>query len=304
MDAKDVLFGIDLGGTKIEAVAITREGEVLSRLRVPTEREQGYDHIVGQIKKVLDMVSAEVEIPVQQVGIGTPGAIDPPTGLMKNSNTTILNGRPFDVDVQKALGIPIIMANDANCFAIAEAKLGAAKEYAKGDHIIFGVIMGTGVGGGIVINGRIWNGAQGIGGEWGHSFLDVSGGECYCGQIGCVETVISGTGMERYYREQSGEHRKLHDVITAYKAGSEDPLVEATVERLIHFFGRGIANVIDILDPTAVVIGGGLSKVDLLYQEGVASIERQLFNPKLHTPILRPLLGDSAGVFGAAMLTA
>ncbi len=304
MDVKDILFGIDLGGTKIEAVAMTREGEVLSRLRVPTEREQGYDHIVGQIKKVLDMVSAEVDMPVRQVGIGTPGAIDPPTGLMKNSNTTVLNGRPFDVDVQNALGIPIIMANDANCFAIAEAKLGAAKEYSNGDHIVFGVIMGTGVGGGIVINGRIWNGAQGIGGEWGHSYLDASGGECYCGQVGCVETVISGTGMERYYREQSGEDRKLHDIITAYKAGSEDPLVIACVERLIHFFGRGIANVIDILDPTAVVIGGGLSKVDLLYTEGVASIERQLFNPKLHTPILRPLLGDSAGVFGAAMLTA
>lgn len=304
MDAQDVLFGIDLGGTKIEAVAMKRSGEVLSRLRVPTERERGYDHIVGQIKKVLDMVSAEVQIPAKTVGIGTPGAIDPPTGLMKNSNTTVLNGRPFDVDVQNALGIPIVMANDANCFAIAEAKLGAAKEYAQGDHIIFGVIMGTGVGGGIVINGRIWNGAQGIGGEWGHSFLDASGGECYCGQIGCVETVISGTGMERYYRNKSGVDRKLHDVITAYKEGSDDPLVNECVERLIHFFGRGIANVIDILDPTAVVIGGGLSKVDLLYAEGVASIERQLFNPKLHTPILRPLLGDSAGVFGAAMLTA
>lgn len=304
MKANDVLFGIDLGGTKIEGVAMTRDGEVLSRLRVPTEREHGYDHIVGQIKKALEMVSAEVKVPVQQVGIGTPGAIDPPTGLMKNSNTTVLNGRPFNVDVQQALGIPVIMANDANCFAIAEAKLGAAKAYTQGDHIIFGVIMGTGVGGGIVINGRIWNGAQGIGGEWGHSFLDASGGRCYCGQIGCVETVLSGTGMERYYKEQSGVERKLHDVITAYKQGSDDPLVQACVERLIHFFGRGIANVIDILDPTAIVIGGGLSKVDLLYKEGVASIERQLFNPKLHTPILRPLLGDSAGVFGAAMLTA
>lgn len=304
MKANDVLFGIDLGGTKIEGVAMTRDGEVLSRLRVPTEREHGYDHIVGQIKKALEMVSAEVKVPVQQVGIGTPGAIDPPTGLMKNSNTTVLNGRPFNVDVQQALGIPVIMANDANCFAIAEAKLGAAKAYSQGDHIIFGVIMGTGVGGGIVINGRIWNGAQGIGGEWGHSFLDASGGRCYCGQIGCVETVLSGTGMERYYKEQSGVERKLHDVITAYKQGSDDPLVQACVERLIHFFGRGIANVIDILDPTAIVIGGGLSKVDLLYKEGVASIERQLFNPKLHTPILRPLLGDSAGVFGAAMLTA
>ena len=302
MTEQDVLFGIDLGGTKVEAVAMKSTGEVLSRLRVPTERDKGYDHIVGQIKKALDLVSTEVGIKPQKVGIGTPGAMDPPTGLMKNSNTTVLNGRPFDVDVEAALGIPIIMANDANCFAIAEAKLGAAKSYSKGDHIIFGVIMGTGVGGGIVINGKIWGGAQGIGGEWGHSFLDASGGMCYCGQIGCVETVISGTGMERYYREQSGVDRKLHDIITAYENGSTDPLVQRTVERLIHFFGRGIANVIDILDPTAVVIGGGLSKVDLLYTKGVASVEQQLFNPSLHTPILRPELGDSAGVFGAAML--
>ncbi|MEL6831986.1 MAG: ROK family protein [Bacteroidota bacterium] len=302
MAAQDVLFGIDLGGTKIEAVAMTPTGEVLSRPRVPTEREKGYDHIIGQIKKTLDQVSAEVGITPQKVGIGTPGAIDPPTGLMKNSNTTVLNGRPFHVDVEAALGIPVVMANDANCFAIAEAKLGAAKAYAEGDHIIFGVIMGTGVGGGIVINGRIWNGAQGIGGEWGHSYLDASGGLCYCGQVGCVETVISGTGMERYYKEQSGTERKLHDIISEYEKGTTDSLVNQTVERLIHFFGRGIANVIDILDPTAVVIGGGLSKVDLLYSEGVASVERQLFNPRLHTPILRPKLGDSAGVFGAAML--
>ncbi len=302
MAAQDVLFGIDLGGTKIEAVAMTPTGAVLSRPRVPTEREKGYNHIVGQIKKALDQVSAEVGIKPQKVGIGTPGAIDPPTGLMKNSNTTILNGMPFHLDVEAALGIPVTMANDANCFAIAEAKLGAAKAYAKDDHLIFGVIMGTGVGGGIVINGRIWIGTQGIGGEWGHSFLDASGGPCYCGQIGCVETVISGTGMERYYHEQSGTERKLHDIITEYKNGTTDQLVKQTVERLIHFFGRGLANIIDILDPTAVVIGGGLSKVDLLYTEGVASIERQLFNPKLHTPILRPKLGDSAGVFGAAML--
>lgn len=297
-----VLFGIDLGGTKIEAAALNQDGTVLSRRRLPTEREKGYEHIIGQVKRVLELVSEEVgEVPTK-LGIGTPGAIDPPTGLMKNSNTTVLNGKPFAKDLEKALGISVVMANDANCFAIAETLLGAGKAYATEDHLIFGVIMGTGVGGGIVINGKVWNGAQGIGGEWGHSFLDHSGGKCYCGQVGCVEMLISGTGLERYYQQTTGQERKLSTMISEYNAGTMDEYVSATVNRMIHFFGRGLANVIDILDPTAIILGGGLSNIDLLYTEGVESIRKQVFNPRLDTPILRPLLGDSAGVFGAAML--
>lgn len=300
--ATDTLFGIDLGGTKIEAVAMNQDGEVLSRRRLPTEREKGYDHIISQIGRTLDLVSDEVGVVPKKLGIGTPGAIDPPTGLMKNSNTTVLNGRPFEKDLEKALGIPTTMANDANCFAIAETLLGAGKEYASDDHLIFGVIMGTGVGGGIIINGQIWNGSQGIGGEWGHSFLDHSGGKCYCGQVGCVEMLISGTGLERYYQQVSGQDRKLSSMITDYKEGTDDEHVLATVNRLIHFFGRGLANIIDILDPTAIILGGGLSNIDLLYEEGVESVRKFVFNPRLDTPILRPQLGDSAGVFGAAML--
>ena len=297
-----VLFGIDLGGTKIEAAALNQDGIVLSRRRLPTEREKGYEHIIAEIKRVLELVSEEVGEKPTKLGIGTPGAIDPPTGLMKNSNTTVLNGKPFAEDLAKALGFPVVMANDANCFAIAETLLGAGKAYATQDHLIFGVIMGTGVGGGIVINGKIWNGAQGIGGEWGHSFLDHSGGRCYCGQVGCVEMLISGTGLERYYQQTTGQERKLSTMINEYQAGTDDPHVKATVNRMIHFFGRGLANVIDILDPTAIILGGGLSNIDLLYQEGVESVRQQVFNPRLDTPILRPILGDSAGVFGAAML--
>lgn len=298
----DKLYGIDLGGTKVEAVALNEEGKVLARKRLPTERKKGYDHIIAQIKRTLEQVSQETGIAPDKVGIGTPGAIDPSTGLMKNSNTTVLNGRPFGRDVEKALGIPVEMANDANCFAMAEALLGAGKEYAKGDHLIFGVIMGTGVGGGLVINGQVWSGRQGIGGEWGHSFLDASGGECYCGQVGCVERIISGTGLERYYRQRTGQDRKLAEILKAYRAGSADEHESATVERLLHFFGRGLANVIDILDPTAIILGGGLSNIDLLYEEGIDRVRQFVFNPHLDTPILRPQLGDSAGVFGAAML--
>jgi predicted NBD/HSP70 family sugar kinase len=247
------------------------------------------------------MVEEEVGQKAQMVGIGTPGTIDPPTGLMKNSNTTVLNGKPLHTDLEEQLQLPVRMANDANCFAVAETQLGAGRSYRKG--IVFGVIMGTGVGGGIVIRGEAWNGRQGIGGEWGHSFLDASGGPCYCGQVGCVETLISGTGLERYYQSQTGQNRKLADILQAYHAGDQDEHVQATVERLLHFFGKGLANVIDILDPTAIVLGGGLSKIDLLYGEGVARVQQHVFNPRLDTPILRPQLGDSAGVFGAAMLT-
>ncbi|MEM9260585.1 MAG: ROK family protein, partial [Bacteroidota bacterium] len=256
----------------------------------------------GQIGKMVDLLSQEAGVRPEKIGIGTPGSIDPPTGLMKNSNTTVLNGQPFRRDIQKTLGIEVRMANDANCFAIAEALLGAGQAYSHDHHLIFGVIMGTGVGGGIVINGQAWDGGQGIGGEWGHSFLDESGGECYCGKVGCVERIIAGPHLERFYLEQSGQKRKLSNIIAAYEAGTNDPHVLATVDRLLHFFGKGMANIINILDPTAIILGGGLSNIDLLYSKGVEKIRDFVFNPTLHTPVLRPQLGDSAGVFGAAML--
>lgn len=298
-----IYWGIDLGGTKVEAVAMERDGTVLSRQRVPTEQQHGYEHIIGQIKKSLDLVIDEIGHSPISVGIGTPGAIDPPTGMLKNSNTVVLNGKPLLSDLQAALGTAVRIANDANCLAIAEALLGSGKDYTTGAHLIFGVIMGTGVGGGLVIDGKVWNGGQGIGGEWGHSFLDHSGGPCYCGQAGCVETILSGTGLERYYYQQSGEKRKLASIVTAYQTGDKNPHVQATIERMLHFFGRGIANLIDILDPTAIILGGGVSNIDLLYTEGVERVKQQVFNPRLDTPILKPSLGDSAGVFGAAMLT-
>ncbi|MCB0638583.1 MAG: ROK family protein [Lewinella sp.] len=298
------IWGIDLGGTKTEGVVMQRDGQVLARRRLPTERDGGYDHIIGQISSVIELLKKDTGLAPERLGIGTPGAIDPGSGLMKNSNTTVLNNRPFHTDLSTALGLPLVMANDANCFAVAEATIGAGKAYAQGEHLIFGVIMGTGVGGGIVINGRVWNGAQGIGGEWGHSFLDASGGQCYCGNSGCVETLISGPALEKYYFQQTGVKARLHHIIDRYEAHQGDVAVEATVKRLLHFYGKALANIINILDPTAVILGGGLSNIDLLYEAGRASVAQYVFNPDLHTPILRPQLGDSAGVFGAAMLVA
>jgi predicted NBD/HSP70 family sugar kinase len=299
-----VHWGIDLGGTKIEGVVMQPDGKVLARRRIPTEREHGYSHIIGQIARLIGILESETGLTPERIGMGTPGAMDPMTGLMKNSNTTVLNDQPFDQDLMAAIGLPVVMANDANCFAVAEATLGAGQSYHRGEHLIFGVIMGTGVGGGIVINGRVWNGAQGIGGEWGHSFLDDSGGTCYCGKSGCVETLISGPALERFYSQRSGRHLPLHEIIQYYRTGKAGEAEQQTVARLLHFFGKGLANIVNILDPTAIIIGGGLSNIDLLYEEGRAAVARHTFNPRLHTPILRPQLGDSAGVFGAAMLVA
>ena len=193
------------------------------------------------------------------------------------------------------------MANDANCFTIAEATMGSVKDVVPDAKVVFGVIMGTGVGGGIVVNGQILNGRQGIAGEWGHTYLDDSGGTCYCGKTGCVERLISGPALEQYYENLMGIPLRLHEIVEQHKEGS-DEMATKTINRMLHFFGKGIANVINILDPDAVVLGGGLGNIDLLYTDGIWEVEKHLFNHVLETPFLKPKLGDSAGVFGAALL--
>jgi len=294
-------WGIDLGGTKIEGVVLNDLHMVLARERVPTERELGMAHIISQIQKVLDILSEEVGEKPTSLGIGTPGTIDPQTGLLKNSNTQAINNQPFLQELEKALKFPVKIANDANCFALAETQMGAVAEYYPEANVVFGVIMGTGTGGGIILNGKVHNGRQGIGGEWGHTFLDTSGGPCYCGDIGCTERIIAGPSLERYYQEQTGQKRLLKDIYADYKESS-DPIAIQTIERLIHFFGIALSNVINILDPDVIVLGGGVSNLDVLYTKGVESVKRHVFNPTFDTPIIPPLLGDSAGVFGAALL--
>ena len=296
-------WGIDLGGTKIEGVVLAERNadSVLLRTRIPTEAAKGYRHILAQIQRLVEIMASEVGMRPDHIGIGTPGTTDPTTGLLKNSNTTCLNGQPLKTDLEALLGIPLRMANDANCFAVAETTLGAVQTQVPDARVVFGVIMGTGVGGGLVIDGQAWNGRHGIGGEWGHIFLDESGGPCYCGKVGCAERIISGTALERYYREQGGESRRLKEILQRHHAGT-DPLATATIERLLDHFAKGISYILNVIDPDVVVLGGGLANIDLLYTEGVARIPAHLFNPRLETPFLRPALGDSAGVFGAAML--
>jgi predicted NBD/HSP70 family sugar kinase len=296
------LFGIDLGGTKIEGAVINPEnpGQALSRLRLPTESAQGYDHVVSQVAEVVRRLEAESgQSRPAVIGIGTPGATSPDSGLLKNSNTTCLNGRPLQADLSRRLGVEARLSNDANCFALAEATLGAA----KGRKVVMGLILGTGVGGGIVVNGRVLDGRHGIAGEWGHNPLLGETTPCYCGRRGCIETVIAGPSLERFYRETTSVALRLPEI--AARAAGGEPAATATLERLRAKFGEAIAAVINILDPDAIVIGGGVGNLDLLYTSQTReAVGRFVFNPELRTELLRPQLGDSAGVFGAAMLAA
>ena len=296
------LWGIDLGGTKVEgAILDTDSFKTVARTRIPTEQQHGYQHIIGQIKKLVAMLKEETGLSPEVIGIGTPGSLDPKTRTLKNSNTVCLNGEPLHHDLEQALELPVSMANDANCFALAETRMGIVPEVCPDAQLVFGVIMGTGVGGGVVFNKQVWNGRMGIGGEWGHTFMDESGGPCYCGDIGCTEQVISGPALERYYQAISGKKMKMKDIVLKYRDQSDEHATQ-TIERLMHFFGRGLSNVINVLDPDVVVLGGGVGNIDELYTLGVESLEKHIFNTRFETIIARPKLGDSAGVFGAAFL--
>ena len=286
-------LGIDLGGTKIEAVVINDAFQVVERKRVATNREEGYNAILERIIRLASelMKIGKVDGPV---GICTPGAIDFQTGTLKNSNTVCLIDKPLKSDLESALSLPILMENDANCFTLAEAILGAAKDF----RLVFGVVLGTGCGGGVVINKNIHCGPNYISGEWGHHVLFPNGKDCYCGNKGCAESYISGTALEKEWKTLTGEFKRVTDIIDekAYLAHPE------WKENFINYFGAALANVIDILDPDAVVLGGGLSKLEMLYTEGKNSIAKATFSKTLVTPVLKNKLGDSAGVFGAAML--
>ncbi len=295
-------WGIDLGGTKIEGVVLSAmdEDAVLTRQRMNTEASSGYDHILDNIRRLVQSMADATGSTPERIGIGTPGTLDPETGLLKNSNTLCLNQKPLRNELEDLLGIPVRMANDANCFALAESKMGiVARQYPEAK-VVFGVIMGTGVGGGVVVDGKLIHGRHGIGGEWGHMFLDASGEDCYCGRHGCVETMISGPALQRFYFRLTGKEKMLEDILSDLT----DSAALETKQRLVHFFGKALGQIINVLDPDVIVLGGGLGNIDFLYTEGREAVTQNIFNPSLSTPIIRPGLGDSAGVFGAAMLVA
>jgi len=305
--------GLDLGGTKTEGVVLDNGGEMLFRERRPTPQAEGYEAILANIRDLVTDLERRAGVPCR-VGIGTPGAISTRTGCLKNSNTVCLNGRPIREDLERLLARPIRIANDANCFALSEALDGAGRGHA----VVFGVILGTGVGGGIVAHGKLLEGLQHVAGEWGHNVLEPDGPPCYCGKRGCVETFLSGPGLARDYRAHGG-NSALDAQAIVVRAEAGDAAAEAAMQRFLGRFGRALAAVINILDPHAVVLGGGMSNIARLYAEGRAAVARHVFavhgctnvagdrtsgaaNDELRTAILPNVHGDSSGVRGAAQL--
>lgn len=284
-------LGVDLGGTKIEAILLDENFAVIERKRIPTPKND-YDKILDSISSlVLDLSKNTSDF---TLGICTPGAISKQTGLIKNSNTQCLVGRSLKEDLENKLKKRISMENDANCFALAEATLGVALDF----DLVFGVILGTGVGGGIVINKKLHSGRTNIGGEWGHHTLHRNGNSCYCGKTGCVETYISGPSLENQWTMLTGKSQPLPEILS----NIDNEIGNKWKTNFLENFGYGLANVIDILDPDVIVLGGGLSNIDFLYTEGKESVYSKVFSDSIDTPILQNKLGDSAGVFGACML--
>lgn len=293
-------IGIDLGGTKIEGIALDSKGLELRRFRVATPRGD-YDGTVAAIRGVVRDLE-EATGATGSVGVGIPGTIVASTGLVKNANSTWLNGRPFERDLSIALDREVRCANDANCFAVSEATDGAA----AGAGVVFGVIVGTGCGGGVALNGHVHAGRNGIGGEWGHMPLpwatgdELPGPECYCGRRGCLEMWISGTGFERDFAAHSGRELRGKDIVAA--AQSDDAEALSAMERLFDRMARGLAVMVDVLDPDVIVVGGGLSNLDSLYPAVSRLLRDYPFGGGVDTPIVRAMHGDSSGVRGAAWL--
>jgi fructokinase len=293
-------LGIDLGGTKIEIVAFGRGDEPLFRRRVPTPR---HDYR-GTIDAIVDLIRAAEEATGETgtVGMGIPGAVSPATGLLKNANSTWLNGRCFAEDLSTAAGREVRLANDANCFALSEAVDGAG----RGHRVVFGVIIGTGTGGGVVVDGSLLTGPNAVAGEWGHNSLPWPGPEelpghlCYCGHHGCIETFLSGPGFARDYAAMGGESLEPSEI--AARAARGEAAASATLDRYIHRMARALSSVINLLDPDVIVLGGGMSHVDALYERVPAIWEEWVFSDRVDTLLVPPRHGDSGGVRGAAWL--
>jgi fructokinase len=292
-------IGIDVGGTKIEAIALDGDGRVTARRRIATPQDD-YDATVAAITALVDSIEKECGARTT-VGVGTPGAISPSTGLMKNANAVWLLGQPLADDLSRALARPVRVANDANCFALSEATDGAA----AGANVVFGVIVGTGTGGGIVVNGRVITGANAIAGEWGHNPLpwprddERPGPPCYCGKRGCIETFLSGPGLARDHREATGRDWTAPEIAAA---AVDDAAAELALRRYERRMARALASIINVLDPDVIVLGGGLSNLERLYDNVPLYWGEYVFSDRIDTRLVPPMHGDASGVRGAARL--
>lgn len=297
---RHVRIGIDLGGTKTEGIALDADGQTLARLRVPTPRGD-YDGAIAQVVRLVAQLERETK-GLGTVGIGMPGAISHATGRVKNANSTWLNGRAFLADMEAALARSVRVANDADCFALSEAADGAA----AGAGAVFGVILGTGTGGGVVVNGRLLAGPNAIAGEWGHNMLpwprdgEWPGPECYCGRTGCIETFLAGPAFEQDYAARHGEVLGAVEICRRAVAGDAD--AAAALERYADRVARGLASVINVLDPDVIVLGGGMSNITPLYDDVPRLWRPWIFSDRVDTRLVRAAHGDSSGVRGAAWL--
>lgn len=290
-------IGIDLGGTKTEIILLNPDNKETHRKRIQTPASSGYEAIIKSLHELI--TNTAINIPPASeytIGIGIPGSINIDTGLVQNANTTCLIGKPLKKDLEILQGRDIEIQNDANCFTLAESLSGAA----KGFGLVFGVIMGTGCGSGICYDGAVRKGSHSISGEWGHFSIDPDGTQCYCGNRGCIETKISGGGVEANYYKKHGRRLTMSDIIEGYR--NDEPSCVSTFESFIDDFGRCLGGLISILDPDAIVIGGGLSNIPELYTTGYERIKKYAFHKNIKTPVLQNKLGDSAGVFGAAWI--
>ena len=293
-------IGIDLGGTKIEIIALSEDGAELLRRRIATPQEQYAATLKSIAKLVLD---AETELGIKAtVGIGLPGSLSPTTGLMRNANSQCLNGKMLKKDIEALLKRPVAISNDANCFALSEATDGAG----TGSESVFGVIIGTGTGAGIVINGTVLNGSNGIAGEWGHNPLpwpeenELPGNTCWCGQNGCIETWLSGPGMTKDHAKHTGATLTAREI--TFAAASDDEDANQTLMRYESRLARGLSHIINTIDPQVIVLGGGMSNIERLYNNVPVLWEKWIFSDHVNTKLVAPAYGDSSGVRGAAWL--
>jgi len=295
-----IRIGVDFGGTKIEAAALDPDGRFVARVRAANPG--AYEAALDTVRNLIAQAEDEAGSLAARVGVGMPGSISPKSGLIRNANSQYLNGRPFAEDLERTLGRPVRLANDANCLALSEAVDGAA----SGASVVFAAILGTGCGGGLVADGELLAGRNLVAGEWGHNPLPwPAGGElpapkCWCGQTGCLELYISGRGIETDHGRHGGQGLAAAAIVEHARAG--DAAATATLDRYIDRLGRALATVVNLVDPDAIVLGGGMSNVDELYDRVPAVIARHVFSDVCDTPVLRAAHGDSSGVRGAAWL--
>ena len=288
-------IGIDLGGTKIESVVLDSDSNIQFRERILTESQNGPDHVLNQTHNIYLQALDSIKGEEHTLGIGTPGSLSKTTGLLRNSTIACQNGLPLYGLIEKKLKHSFSIENDANCFALAEAHMGAGKNYP----FVFGVIMGTGCGGGFIHNGKLRTGPQRLSGEWGHSVINPNGPKCFCGKNGCVSNYISGTGLEEMI------YSKLNISISSEKFLSQEVYngeEGEILENFYNYFGLALANIINTIDPDVIILGGGLSKHQNLYAQGKVMTYKNVFCDEPNTPILQNILGDSAGVIGAALI--